>query len=179
MMSFHELLVQRRSVRKFQARKIEQDKIALLKEAVLRAPSGKRKNHWEFIFVQDQQMLKNLSACKLHGSKLIADATLAVIVIGDATQSDTWIEDCSIASILLQMQAEELELGSCWVQVHKRPHDEHTSAEAFVKELTNVPNEKNILSIVALGYPVEKRAPLDQSELLYHKIFSEKYGLYE
>ena len=175
-MTFHDLLIQRKSTRKFQDKTIEPEKINLLKEALLRSPTGKKKNHWDFILVQDKEMLQQLSNCKPHGAKLIAGAALAVIVIGDANQSDTWIEDCSIASILLQMQAEELELGSCWVQVHKRPHDEKSTAEDFVKNRTNIPPHKNVLSIIAIGYPLEKRAPDNAPELLHQAIHLEKFN---
>jgi nitroreductase len=93
----------------------------------------------------------------------------------DSVQSDTWIEDCSIASIILQLQAEELALGSCWVQIHKRPHNNEKTAEDFVKEQLNIPRSKNVLSLIAIGYPAKKRAPIDESELLYHKIHKGKY----
>lgn len=174
-MTFHELLFQRRSTRKFLPDKIEPDKIEILKKTALLSPTGKGKNHWEFIFIQSVEMLHTLAASKQHGSKLIEGAALAVVVIGNPAQSDTWIEDCSIASILLQMQAEELSLGSCWVQIHKRPHNAEKSAEQFVKEQLNIPADKNVLSIIAIGYPKEKRTPIDESELLYHKIHLEKF----
>lgn len=175
-MTFHDLLVNRRSVRKFQAIAIEEEKIELIKKAALRSPTGKRKNHWEFVFVQDKEMLKKLSQSKTHGSSLIDGAALAVIVVGNPEVSDTWIEDCSIASIIIQLQAEDLGLGSCWVQIYQRYHNESISAHQYIKEQINLSEPKQVLSIIAIGYPENKRAPLDDSELLYQNIITEKYS---
>lgn len=65
-------------------------------------------------------MLKELSHCKEQASSFIADAALAIVVMADPLASDVWIEDASIASIMIQLQAEDLGLGSCWVQVRER-----------------------------------------------------------
>ncbi len=175
-MTFYEILINRKSCRKFTTQPIEEEKIETLKKAALLSPTGKRKNHWDFIFVRDNDLLAQLSDCKPHGSKLIRNAQLAVVVLGSPEISDTWIEDCSIASIILQLQAEELGLGSCWVQVHKREHNENTSAEKHVKDLLQIPENKEILSVIALGYPHEKKEANKESELLFERIHFEKYN---
>ena len=56
-----------------------------------------------------------MSYCKEQASQFIADAALAVVVVADPLASDVWIEDASIASIYLQLQAEDMGLGRCWV----------------------------------------------------------------
>jgi nitroreductase len=174
-MLISELLISRRSIRKFTEQSIENEKIELIKKAAILSPTGKQKNHWDFIFVTEKERLEKLSKSKTHGSRLIAGAGLAVVIIGDPTASDTWIEDCSIASIIIQLQALDLGLGSCWVQIDKREHDTSTSSEEFVKQVFDIPESKGVLSIIAIGYPAEKRAPIQESELLYHKIHLEKY----
>ncbi len=175
-MDFQELLFQRKSIRKYQNKSIETEKVEQLKKAALLSPTGKRKNHWDFIFIENKDTLKHLSESKMHGSKLIENAALAVAVIGDSEVSDTWIEDCSIASIILQLQGEDLGLGSCWVQINKRPHNENTMAEDYVKELLNIPEDKNVLSIVAFGYPDEKRPATSEDDLLWNKIHTNIYS---
>jgi nitroreductase len=175
-MSIAELLVSRRSIRKFLELPIEDEKIELLKKTVILSPSGNQKNHWDFIFIRDKSMLEKLSKSKTNGSKLISGSQLAVVIVGDPTISDTWIEDCSIASILLQLQAHDLGLGSCWVQINKRQYNNTTSSEQFVKRLLEIPESEGVLSIIAIGYPAEKKAPIRESELLYHKIHLEKFS---
>lgn len=175
MSSFYKLLLNRRSVRHFTEQAIETDKIETLKKALLLSPTGKSKNHWEFILIDNKTQLKSLSEAKQFGSKLLENAAIAFVITGDSSVSDTWIEDCSIASILVQMQAEELGLGSCWVQIHKRLHANGTKSEEYVRELLSVPEGKSILSIIAIGYPAKKRAPINESELQYDKIHYGKY----
>jgi len=174
-MEFIELLQNRRSKRKFTTHKIEPDKVLLLQQAALMSPTGKSKNHWEFIFIEASETLQRLSECKPHGAKLIANAPLAVVVIGDPQQSDTWVEDCSIASIIIQLQDEALGLGSCWVQVHNRNHNETITAETFVKSLLNIDEGKAVLSIIAVGYSDEVRKPFNIKELQTEKIHKENY----
>lgn len=174
-MEFIELLKTRRSKRKFTPEKIESEKIELLIQAALMSPTGKKKNHWDFVVVQDKSMLEKLSHCKPHSASLIASAPLAIVVIGNPQQSDTWIEDCSIASIIVQLAAESLGLGSCWVQVHKREHNETQTAGEYVKQILGIPSEKEVLSIIAIGYPNEDKKPFDVSDLKRDKIHFEKF----
>lgn len=175
-MSFSEIIKSRRSTRKFTEQPIDPNKIKLLEKCALLSPTGKRKNHWDFIFVENSNTLSQLAKSKTHGSILIEGAKLAVVVIGDPTVSDTWIEDCSIAAIMLQLQAEDLGLGSCWVQINKRAHSVDQSSENFVKETLSIPSEKGVLSIIAIGHPEKRRAPIKESELLREKIHFEKYS---
>lgn len=174
-MEFIQLLQNRRSKRKFTTQKVEPDKVEALMQAALMSPTGKRKNHWDFIFVETPETLVKLSECKPHGAKLIAGAPLAIVVIGDPQQSDTWVEDCSIASVILQLQAEALGLGSCWVQVHNREHDEATMADTYIKTLLGIPDSRAVLSVIAMGYPDETKKPFDLSELMQEKIHRERF----
>ena len=115
-----ELLKQRRTSRVFTDELIDKDTVCNLMKAVLMSPSGRRINPWEFVLVEDKAMLKALSQCKEHGAGLLAGAAMAVVVLADTTKTDVWIEDCSIATIILQLAAEEYGLGSCWVQMRLR-----------------------------------------------------------
>ena len=66
------------------------------------------------------------------------------------TLNDVWIEDCSIASILLQITAHSLGLGSCWVQIRNRMHSASVSAEKYLQGLLNIPDHFRILNIVTV-----------------------------
>lgn len=120
MESFSELIKKRRSMRKFTEEELTQEQVVTLMKAALMAPTSKRSNAWQFIVVDDKETLKKLSFCKEQASQFIADAALAVVVTADPLASDVWIEDASIASIYLQLQAEDMGLGSCWVQLRER-----------------------------------------------------------
>ncbi|MFC1634436.1 nitroreductase family protein [Planctomycetota bacterium] len=160
-----ELLRARRSIRKYTDRSIEPKKIEILKEAVLRSPSSRNFDPWEFIFVDNRDLLMKLSLSKRHGSKFLEHAALGILICGDGEKSDVWIEDCSIASILVQMVAQSIGLGSCWIQIRKRMYDDQTTSEEYIRNLLNVPNPMKVESIIAIGYPAETREPLPRENL--------------
>jgi nitroreductase len=170
-----ELLRNRRSIRKYTGKSVEPEKIELLKEAVLRSPSSRNFDPWEFIFVDDREILKQLALCKPHGAKFLEHAVLGIVICGDEQKSDVWVEDCSIVSILVQMAAQSIGLGSCWIQIRKRTYDETTTSEDYIKDLLNLPGNMKVESIISLGYPAEKREPLPKEELRYEKIRLNSY----
>ena len=171
-----ELLRARRSIREYSDRPVEPEKLELLKEAALRSPSSRNIDPWEFIFVDDRELLARLSTCKPHGAAFLERAALGIVVCGDSRESDTWIEDCSIASILVQMTAQSLGLGSCWIQVRNRMFDDQTTSEQYVQSLLRIPEHIKVQSIIAIGYPAECREPLPAEELKYWKIRENTYS---
>jgi nitroreductase len=174
-MDMMELLRARRSIRAYTGQAIEPQKKELLKEAVLRSPSSRNLDSWEFIFVDDRELLAKLAVCKPHGADFLAEAALGIVVCGDSRASDTWIEDCSIASILVQMVAQSMGLGGCWVQVRNRMFDGQTTSEQYLQALLGTPEHLKIESIIAIGYPAEKREPLPRADLKDAKVHANTY----
>ncbi len=154
-----ELLRKRYSVRKYTNQPIPTDKIDILKESLLRSPTSRNFRPWRFIFVDDKVLLGELAKSKMSGSALIKGAALGVVICGDESISDVWIEDCSIASILLQMSAQSIGLGSCWVQIRNRHTAQGTSSQEYVRKVLAIPENISVESIIAIGYPAEKKEP--------------------
>jgi nitroreductase len=175
MISFFDLLKQRRSIRNYQQKAVEIEKIIQITQAALMSPASKRSNPWEFIVVQDREMLQKLADCRPHGSQLLDNSPLGIVVIADTEKSDVWLEDASIAALIIQLQAHDLGLGSCWVQVYKREKDELVTAEKYIKDLLNIPLKYAVLNIVSIGYPNETRKPYEVDKLQVEKIHFEKY----
>ena len=73
-------------------------------------------------------MVARLAGCRDAGGDALKTATLAVVVTADPAVSDVWEEDASIAATQIFLEAEALGLGSCWVQVRKRPCGEGTAS---------------------------------------------------
>lgn len=171
-----DLMKKRRSVRKYQQRAIEPEKIELLKEAALLAPTSKNKREWEFIFVEDKDTLSRLSRSKSKGGLMIGDAALAVVVAADTAKSDVWIEDASIAGTYLHLMAEEIGLGSCWVQIRNR-YDEETeiSASENIRKILNMPDGLEVACIIAIGYKAEEPAPRSVEPQDYARIHTDRY----
>jgi len=175
MNSFSELITTRRSTRKFTDQLLTPEQVESILKAGLKSPSSKSSNPWHFIVIEDKTDLEKLSQCKKMGSKLIANCALAVIVIADPLTSDVWIEDASIASIMMQLQAEDLGLGSCWVQIRERYTVNDTSAEEYVKDLFDMPMQMQVLSVIAFGNKEQERPPFDEEKLQWEKVHIGKY----
>jgi nitroreductase len=170
------LIQKRRSIRRFLAKAVEAEKIDLLNEAALRAPSSRGLNPWELVVVTDKNLLAKLSRAKQHGSDFLKNAPLGIVVCVDPDQCDVWIEDASIAAIFIHLAAASLGLGSCWIQIRERMHDGEKSAQAYVAEMISIPAQMQVECIIAVGYPDEKKSPHRKDELLYEKVFANVYG---
>lgn len=176
MESFSELIKNRRSMRKFTDEELTQEEVVTLMKAALMAPTSKRSNAWQFVVVDDKETLQKLSRCKEQASQFIADAALAVVVMADPMGSDVWIEDASIASIYLQLQAEDLGLGSCWVQVRERFAAPGVTSNEYVHDVLDIPLQLQVLSIIAIGHKGMERKPFNEEHLQWEKIHLNKYG---
>ena len=155
---------------------IDKETVCNLMKAVLMSPSGRRINPWEFVLVEDKSMLKALSQSKEHGAGLLEGAAMAVVVLGDTTKTDVWIEDCSIATIILQLAAEEYGLGSCWVQMRLRKDADGYLAEDNVRRLLDIPAHYAVLSIVGLGHKAREAQPFDEENMQWDKIHLGSFG---
>lgn len=169
-MEFMELLRRRRSVRLYSERPVEREKREILMEAALRSPSSRGINPWRFVFVEDAAKIEQVSLCKGHGSGFLRGAPLAVAVFGCEEESDVWVEDCSIASIVLQLAAESLGLGSCWVQVRNRSRDDGGSSSEYLRKLLGLPSGYSAESVIGIGYSAESLPPHPFESLEKHKV---------
>ncbi len=176
MENFNELIKARRSMRKFTGEELSQEQVVTLMKAALMAPTSKRSNAWQFVVVDDKETLKALSLSKAQASQFIADAALAIVVMADPLASDVWIEDASIASIYLQLQAEDLGLGSCWVQIRERFTAAGVPSNDYVHEVLDIPLQLQVLSIIAIGHKGMERKPFNEEHLQWEKIHLNKYG---
>ncbi len=176
MEKFSELIKNRRSMRKFTSEELTQDEVVMLLKAALMSPTSKRSNGWQFIVVDDKETLETLSHCKEHGSAFLADAALAIVVTADPLASDVWIEDASIASIMIQLQAEDMGLGSCWIQIRERFTASGMGSDEFVHGVLDIPLQLQTVSIIAIGHKGMERKPFDENHLQWEKVHINKFG---
>jgi nitroreductase len=144
--------------------------MVLLKEALLRSPSSRGLNPWEFVFVDDKRLLKQLSVAKEHGAEFIKDAALVIVICADPAVCDVWIEDCAIASFIAHLAAHSMGLGSCWVQIRLRQRADGQDSEEYVRDTLGLLETLRILSIVAIGKPAQKLLPVPTKKLKFEKI---------
>jgi nitroreductase len=169
-----DILKNRRSVRQFTGEKISNEKLQTLEQALLLAPTSRNLEPWEFIIVRDKNKLKELSLLKPHSAAFLKDCDAAFVICGNTEISDVCIEDCSIASIILQLTAESIGLGSCWAQVRLRKYDDKTTSEEYVRSVMKLPSKYTVVSVIGVGYPASKGAPKELKDLSYEKLHAEK-----
>ena len=175
MKDFESLIVNRKSTRTFTNRKLSPDDVQKILQVALLAPTSRNSQSCEFVAVDNESVLKRLAECKDSGAMFLADSALAVVVLGDKTKSDCWIENASIAATYMQLQAEEFDLGSCWCQVKGRRIMEEDS-EHFVRELLNIPHYYGVLCIIGFGYKAQEHSPNDVSKLPWEKVHIGRFG---
>lgn len=176
---FIDLLRSRRSIRKFEDRPVEAEKINLMVEAALRSPSSRGVNPWEFVVVTDPETINRLSTAKPHGASFLAKAPLAILVCADPGKSDVWVEDVSIAAIILHLAATDLGLGSCWIQLRKREYDDAKTAGEYAAEVVGLPVGLVVSAIMAIGYPAQQPPPHPTASLQRDKVSVNRYGARE
>lgn len=170
------LLRTRRSIRQFDKKPVEKEKIDTLIEAMLRSPSSRSLNPWHFVVVSNQDVIEKLSQSKAHGSKFMKSAPLAIAVCANPEKSDVWVEDTSIAALIVHLTATDLNLGSCWIQIRLRDHADSSSSERYVKTLLGLEETMVVEAIIAIGYPAEKKPGHDMSTLLFDRVSYNRYG---
>ena len=170
MRSFTSLITDRRSTRQFKDTLLSPEQVESILKTALMAPTSKNASSWQFVVVEDKDTLHQLAGCKKQGAAFLDGCALAIVVLGDASQTDVWIEDASIAAIYMQLQAEDLGLGSCWCQVRGRLMEDGYESEQYVRELLDIPRQFGVLTIIGLGHKEQERKPSDKSSLLWEKV---------
>ncbi len=162
---FINLLENRHSVRRFTDQKVEPEKVEAIIKAVLTSPSSKNTRPWNFYIVEDAETIAALSQSKPQGGRFLKAAPLAIVVTGDQDKTDMWVEDCAIASTIIQLEADALGLGSCWIQIRGRYNDEQQTifAEEYIHKLLNIPSNRRVLNIIAIGYDLNERKGHERS----------------
>jgi nitroreductase len=170
MENFASLIIRRRSTRRFTGQPLSPEQAESILKAALMAPSAKGARSWQFVAVEDRNMLKQLAGCKKAGAAFLEHCAVAVVVTGDTAATDVWIEDAAVASIYMQLQAEDLGLGSCWCQVRNRSTEDGADAEQYVRDLLGIPSPFGVLSIIGIGHKEQVRKPVDETQLPWEKV---------
>ena len=177
MNSVIELLRNRRSIRKYEERPVEKEKIDTILQAALMAPSSKRCTPWHFIVVTDKEKLSMMANSRTMGSSFVANAAAAILVLAEEAKSDVWVEDASIAATLMMIEANDLGLGCCWVQVRNRQKDEQTTTENYLRSFLHFPENLKAECMIALGYKAEEKKPFDDEHILKDRVHFNDFQL--
>lgn len=170
MHNFQKLIINRRSIRRYKETPIAPEQVKTILEAGLLAPTSKNKRAWQFIAVEEKALLERLKECKPAGAASLGTAPLAIVVAVDSTVSEAWIEDASVAATMIQLQAQDLGLGSCWIQVRGRFTTDSIPSEEVVQEVLGIPEHITPVCIITLGYMDEERKPQNTEKLKWENV---------
>ena len=162
-MALFDLIKQRKSVRSFLNKPVEREKIMICLEAARAAPSACNSQPWKFIVVDDQEVKNRLCDKAFRGLYFIntfcKQAPVIVVIVSEKGKflariggmfrgTRYYLIDIGIAGDHFVLQAEELGLGTCWIGWFN---------ESAVKKVLNIPKEKKIDVLIALGYYDRKK----------------------
>ena len=174
-MELLDTMLKRKSIRQYTDEKISKEDINIILQAGLLAPSSRNIRPCEFIVVEKKETLEKLSQCKTFGSKMLKDASHAIVVLGNKNKEKSPMytyQDLSAATENILLEATHLGLGSVWLGV--APNEERMTN---LKEIFNLTDDYFAFSIIVIGYPkneVIKERKYDDS-LVHHNKLNKKY----
>ena len=159
-MELKEVLLKRRSIRKFTSQPVSDEHIDDLMHAAMSGPSACNKKPWEFFVVTNTEKLQELKEATRF-TKI--DGTIAIIVCGNLKKAlpsqfaDYWIQDCSAATENILLRVTDLGLGAVWCGVHPQKRGEEKVKKCLGLEEHFIP-----LNIIFIGHPAEEHSARDQ-----------------
>lgn len=175
MESFKDLVQMRRSHRKFTDEELTEEQVQLILRAALMSPTSKGRRAWHFIVVDDKADLGKLADAKEKFAQFVKGAPLAIVVTGDPQENECWVEDGSIAAISMQLQAEDLGLGSCWAQMKNNYLSDGTASEDVIRGILDIPENMRVLCVVVFGHKAEERKPQNEERLKWENVHVGKF----
>ncbi len=155
-------IVRRVSVRRYSGKPVSPEQVSAILHAAMSAPSGVNKQPWEFIVVDDSELLGRLAKA-LPYAKMAAHAPIAIVVCGnkdrflDGVDDVLWEQDLSAASENILLAAHAIGLGGVWTCIY--PHEERMSP---VKSILNLPDNMIPFNLIPIGHPLTDHAPMDK-----------------
>lgn len=163
-MQIHEAIATRLSIRQYAQCAIPAEHMQILFKAMQLAPSANNRQNWEFVFVGNPELKKQLvTACM--NQRFVGDCSYFIAGVADP-QLKWYMVDITIAFTHLTLQAVELEYGTCWIGAFD---------ESKVKELLQVPESKKIVACMTIGKPKGRHVPRSRKDVRKF-IFSDRFG---
>ena len=156
-----EAVLTRRSVRTYTDAPVPEDITKSLLEAAMSAPSAGNQQPWQFVVIDDREMLHAITGVHPYANMLKL-APLAIVVCGDLAREKHkgfWVQDCSAATQNLLVAARARGLGAVWLGVY--PLEDRVTG---IRDLIGLPESIIPLAVVSIGYPAMAQGPVDRYE---------------
>ena len=148
------------SIRKYQDRPVEKEVLDAVVRVAQTAPSSRNSKSSAFMIVEDKDTLEALSQMRDYGSALLKGAAAAIVIMGDESKTDLWVDNCAISATFVQLAVTAMDLVSCWVHINGRPcvrlEPDGAKAEDYVRELLGIKEGLRPYCAIAIGYPEEE-----------------------
>lgn len=158
-MDFLQVIEKRKSVRKYSDRPVEREILDAIVKVAQTAPSSRNSKSSAFMIIEDRDTLDALSQMRDYGASPLKNAQAAIVVMGDTSKTDLWVDNCAISATFVQLAVTAMDLVSCWVHCNGRPRlkaePEGAKAEDYVSELLGLKEGLRPYCVVAIGYPEE------------------------
>lgn len=153
-----EVVRNRRSIRDFQDRAVEREKLLKVLEAGRLSPSAVNFQPWHFIAVTNKTARESLFSAYNKEWLIRAPVIIVACAVPEKAWSrndgeEYWKVDVAIAMQSMILVAWELGLGTCWIGAFN---------EGEVKKVLGIPNEVRVVALTPLGYPAEQKGPIVQ-----------------
>ena len=152
---------ERRSIRAYQERDVEKDKLERILEAGRLAPSARNFQEWKFVVVRDPELRRALAEAA-DAQRFVGEAPVVIVACATETHYTmpcglpSYQIDVAIALTHMTLQATAEGLGACWIGAFKT--DE-------VKRLLGIPEEVGVVELLPLGYPMHHPPPKSRKAL--------------
>ena len=161
-MDFLEVIEKRKSVRKYADRPVEREVLDAIVKVAQTAPSSRNSKSSAFMIIEDRDTIDALSLMRDYGASPLKSAQAAIVVMGDTSKTDLWVDNCAISATFIQLAVTAMDLVSCWIHVNDRPRlkDEPQGARAddYVAELLGIKDGLRPYCVDAIGYPQPENA---------------------
>ncbi len=154
-----DVILTRRSIRKYDAKEIDDELIEKLINAAVSAPSAGNQQPWHFIILDDKEKISKIQTFHPN-AKFLREANKVIFICGDLSLEkfkNYWVLDCSAATQNILLAARALGLGSCWLGVY--PREDRIEN---LKKLFDLPKSVIPFSLISLGYTSDKQEKVDR-----------------
>ncbi len=158
-MDVKEAILTRRSIRRFTGEGVNEALLTEILRAAMAAPSSKNEQPWTFIVVDDRRLLEEIPRFHPY-AEMLKSAPVAILVCADRRRflsEEVWIQDCAAATENILLSAHGLGLGAVWLGIYPR-----VKRVKGMTKLLGLPEHIIPFSLVALGYPAERKPPADR-----------------
>ena len=153
-----QIIFARRSIRQYTGQLVSEADITSLLQAGMAAPSAGNRKPWHLVVVTDKQTLRAIADAPPY--RRLGDAALAIVVCGDPSISDWWLQDCTLATENILIAVTGLGLGAVFLGCHGKAEREQP-----IRQVLGIPEEIGLASVLSIGYPAEEKEPRTQYDL--------------